>query len=99
MDDETAAERSLARAGAPREREARATPCAPPSRLSEAGPPAAGEQSPGTLPAGARLQRLDSLQRDVQHGLDELDRGEGRPGFGVFNELRAKRRQLPIADR
>ena len=37
-----------------------------------------------------RQQKLEALRRDVQVGLDELDRGEGIPADEVFDRLRQR---------
>ena len=37
-----------------------------------------------------RQQKLEVLRRDVQVGLDELDRGEGVPADEVFDRLRQR---------
>jgi antitoxin ParD1/3/4 len=37
-----------------------------------------------------RQQKLEALRRDVQVGIDELDRGEGIPGDVVFDRLRQR---------
>jgi antitoxin ParD1/3/4 len=34
-----------------------------------------------------RQQKLEALRRDIQVGIDELDRGEGIPAEEVFNHL------------
>jgi antitoxin ParD1/3/4 len=34
--------------------------------------------------------KLDELRREVQTGIDALDRGEGKPAAQVFAELRAR---------
>jgi antitoxin ParD1/3/4 len=35
-----------------------------------------------------RQQKLEALRRDIQVGIDELDRGEGIPADEVFDRLR-----------
>ena len=35
-------------------------------------------------------QKLETLRRDIQRGIDELDRGEGIPGEQVFARLRGR---------
>lgn len=37
-----------------------------------------------------RQQKLEALRRDIQVGLDELDRGEGIPADEVFDRLRQR---------
>ena len=38
-----------------------------------------------------RQQKLEALRRDIQVGIDELDRGEGIPADEVFDRLRQRR--------
>lgn len=40
-----------------------------------------------------REARIEALRRDVNEGLAELDRGEGRPGTKLLDRLRATRQQ------
>jgi len=44
------------------------------------------------------LKQRDELKRDIQQGLDELDRGEGLDGEQVFKELRDKAAKLGTQD-
>jgi antitoxin ParD1/3/4 len=37
-----------------------------------------------------RQQKLEALRRDIQVGIDELDRGEGIPADEVFDRLRQR---------
>jgi antitoxin ParD1/3/4 len=37
-----------------------------------------------------RQQKLEALRRDIQAGIDELDRGEGIPADEVFDRLRQR---------
>jgi antitoxin ParD1/3/4 len=37
-----------------------------------------------------RHQKLEARRRDIQVGIDELDRGEGIPGEEVFSRLEEK---------
>lgn len=37
-----------------------------------------------------RQQKLETLRRDLQKGIDELDRGEGIAGEEVFADLRKR---------
>ncbi len=40
-----------------------------------------------------RQMKLQELRRDLQLGIDQLDKGEGIPGKQVFAELRERLRQ------
>ena len=44
------------------------------------------------------LKQRDELKRDVQEGIEELDRGEGIDGDKVFKELRDKAAKLGAQD-
>lgn len=37
-----------------------------------------------------RQQKLELLRRDIQKGIEELDRGEGVPAEDVFGQLEAR---------
>lgn len=38
--------------------------------------------------------KLQALKRDIQEGIDQLDRGEGVPGKRVFAELKKRNRTI-----
>lgn len=41
-----------------------------------------------------REAKLEALRRDIQEGIDELDRGEGVPAAKVFAEMRKKAKAM-----
>jgi antitoxin ParD1/3/4 len=41
-----------------------------------------------------REAKIEALRRDIQLGIDELDRGEGIPASRVFGELRKKAKKM-----
>jgi antitoxin ParD1/3/4 len=41
-----------------------------------------------------RETKLQALRRDLQEGLDELDRGEGIPAVKVFAEMTKKAKEM-----